>query len=61
MTHNCKLCRDPISTIVETVFICHDDDIVIVKASDGEDCPVCESPMCNAGWFESREAGGTDE
>lgn len=42
-----------VETKVETVFICTVDETVIVKDSESEDCPVCESKMENAGWFES--------
>lgn len=42
-----------VDTKVETVFICTEDETVIVKDSESENCPVCESKMENAGWFES--------
>lgn len=42
-----------VETDIETVFICANDDTVIVRDSESEICPVCESKMENAGWFES--------
>lgn len=42
-----------VETDIETVFICASDDTVIVRDSESEICPVCESKMENAGWFES--------
>jgi hypothetical protein len=40
-------------TVIENVFICANDDTVIVKATDSEECPLCGTKMENAGWFEA--------
>lgn len=44
-------------TVIENVFICAnkdcDDDVVVVKDTDSEDCPMCGTKMENAGWFEA--------
>lgn len=50
-----------VETKIETVFVCpkndvHEDDIVSVRETEVEKCPVCEKKMESAGWFES----GTD-
>lgn len=42
-----------VDTNVETVFICTEDETVIVRDSESEVCPVCERNMESAGWFES--------
>ena len=44
-----------VETQIENVFICKADGTVVVKATESETCPVCETRMENAGWF---EAGG---
>jgi len=41
------------NTFIENVFVCKDDETVIVKDSAAEQCPVCGKAMENAGWFES--------
>jgi len=40
-------------TVVENVFICANDETVVVKATESEVCPICENTMENAGWFQS--------
>lgn len=40
-------------TKIDTVFICKDDSTVLVLAADAAECPVCETKMENAGWFEA--------
>lgn len=40
-------------TEIESVFICKADGTVVVKAAESESCPVCETKMENAGWFET--------
>lgn len=40
-------------TVVENVFVCSNDDVVIVKDTESESCPLCGTKMENAGWFES--------
>ena len=42
-------------TFIENVFVCKNDETVIVKDSAKEDCPLCGAAMENAGWFESGE------
>lgn len=42
---------------VESVFICTADETVIIKESKSEKCPVCDSEMENAGWFETGQKG----
>lgn len=42
-------------TVIETVFICKEDDTVVVRSSDDAQCPTCETKMENAGWFEAGE------
>ena len=39
-------------THIESVFICVEDDAVVVKDAESHECPVCEQKMENAGWFE---------
>jgi hypothetical protein len=39
-------------TLIENVFICKNDQTVIVKDTESESCPNCGSGMENAGWFE---------
>lgn len=39
-------------TNIESVFICVEDDTVVVKDVESHECPVCEQSMENAGWFE---------
>lgn len=41
------------ATVVENVFVCTNDDTVVVKATDAETCPMCGTKMENAGWFET--------
>lgn len=43
---------------IENVFVCskHDQDVVSVRETEAENCPLCGLKMDNAGWFES----GTD-
>lgn len=43
------------TTFIENVFVCKNDETVIVKDSAAEDCPMCGIAMENAGWFESGE------
>jgi phage head maturation protease len=43
-------------TVIESVFMCKNDDTIIVKAAEKAPCPVCDIQMENIGWFES----GTD-
>ena len=43
------------TTFIENVFVCKNDETVIVKDSAKEDCPTCGLAMENAGWFESGE------
>lgn len=38
---------------IENVFICKSDGTVVVKQTESETCPVCETKMENAGWFET--------
>lgn len=40
---------------IENVFVCskHDADVVSVRETESEDCPLCGAKMDNAGWFES--------
>lgn len=47
-----------VETKIENVFVCskHDADVVSVRETESENCPMCGSKMDNAGWFES----GTD-
>lgn len=47
-----------VETKIENVFVCskHDEDVVTVRETETEDCPLCGLLMENAGWFES----GTD-
>ena len=40
-------------TTLENVFVCKNDDSVLVTDSDSEECPSCGTKMENAGWFES--------
>lgn len=42
-------------TRIETVFVCskHDSDVIAVRESDSENCPLCGLKMDNAGWFET--------
>lgn len=40
-------------TFIENVFVCKNDDTVIVGDKATEDCPLCGIKMENAGWFES--------
>lgn len=40
-------------TVIENVFICKNDETVVVKDTDSEDCPMCGTKMENAGWFEA--------
>lgn len=40
-------------TVIETVFICKSDDTVTIGSTDSATCPVCETKMENAGWFEA--------
>lgn len=44
-----------VETKIENVFVCskHDDDVVLVRETETEDCPLCGTKMENAGWFES--------
>lgn len=42
---------------LENVFICVEDETVIVKESKSEKCPVCDYEMENAGWFETGQNG----
>jgi hypothetical protein len=46
-------------TKIENVFFCKHDDTVIVKDTEEAMCPVCESKMENAGWFESGSESST--
>lgn len=41
-----------VDAVVESVFICVEDNTVAVKNADSETCPVCGNKMENAGWFE---------
>lgn len=47
-----------VETKIENVFVCskHDEDVVSVRQTETEECPLCGALMENAGWFES----GTD-
>lgn len=47
-----------VETKIENVFVCskHDEDVVSVRETETEDCPLCGAVMESAGWFES----GTD-
>ena len=36
----------------ENIFICQDDQIAKTSSNDELDCPVCDLPMLNKGWFE---------
>lgn len=47
-----------VETKIENVFVCskHDEDVVTIRETETEDCPLCGLVMENAGWFES----GTD-
>lgn len=40
---------------IETVFVCskHDEDVISVRETETEDCPLCGLRMESAGWFES--------
>lgn len=40
---------------IENVFVCskHDADVVSVRETESENCPLCGEKMDNAGWFES--------
>jgi hypothetical protein len=40
-------------TIIENVFICKNDETVVVKDTNEHDCPMCGAKMENAGWFEA--------
>lgn len=40
-------------TTLENVFVCKNDDSVLVTDADSEECPSCGNKMENAGWFES--------
>lgn len=40
-------------TTLENVFVCKNDDSVLVTDADSEECPSCGNTMENAGWFES--------
>lgn len=40
-------------TEIDNVFICTEDDTVVVKNTDSEECPMCGLKMENAGWFEA--------
>lgn len=44
-----------VETIIENVFICKNDETVVVTDTDTHECPKCGEKMENAGWF---EAGG---
>lgn len=44
-----------VDTVVENVFVCKNDETVVVKAADSEECPMCGTKMENAGWFETGE------
>ena len=41
-----------VDTVVQNVFICKTDNTVVVKDTASETCPMCETAMENAGWFE---------
>ena len=36
----------------ENIFICKEDEIAKTSSAEEMDCPVCELPMLNKGWFE---------
>lgn len=40
---------------IETVFVCskHDEDVISVRETETEECPLCGLRMESAGWFES--------
>lgn len=44
-----------VETKIENVFVCskHDEDVVTVRETEAENCPMCGSKMENAGWFET--------
>lgn len=44
-----------VETKIENVFVCskHDEDVVTVRETESEDCPICGTKMENAGWFET--------
>jgi hypothetical protein len=42
-----------VETQIESVFICKNDETVLINNEDSASCPKCEAKMENAGWFES--------
>ena len=44
-----------VETQIENVFVCskHDEDVVTVRETEAENCPMCGAKMENAGWFET--------
>lgn len=44
-----------VETQIENVFVCskHDEDVVTVRETEAENCPLCGNKMENAGWFET--------
>lgn len=48
-------------TIIENVFICKNDDTVVVKDTDEHECPMCGTKMENAGWFEAGTGNRTEK
>jgi hypothetical protein len=48
-------------TLIENVFICKNDDTVIVKDTDEHECPLCGTKMENAGWFEAGTGSRTEK
>lgn len=44
------------TTSVENVFWCEKDGIAVALKEDSTSCSLCDSPMVNAGWFETVES-----
>ena len=46
----------------ENIFICTEDEIAKTSSNEDMDCPVCDLPMLNKGWFEyTTEAEKTEK